>query len=778
MSRAGRGSPSTGTTTSTASAHGGARAGAAHARRRRRLVSSEPDRRRLRPRAAPPSSGSPPAGTELLVTVDCAITAVDEVAAARAAGLDVVVTDHHTPRADGALPDAPIVHPAVGGYPCPELCAAGVAHKLARRAARGGGPRPGRGRRRPRPRRARDGRGRRAARGREPPPRARGAAGARGDAQARAAGADGGRAASTRAASTPARSGSGSRRGSTPPGGWTAPTRGWSCCSPRDGERAARSPHELDRVNAERRDVEQRILLEAEAQVAEQGARRAYVLAADGWHPGVIGIVASRIAERHHRPAVLIALDGDEGTGSGRSIPAFDLLGGLDAARRPPRHGGHRAAAGLTIARGRVEAFRAAFSAHAAAALPGGPLPVERVDAVVSGDGSASASPRSSSARAVRDGQPGAALLVPAALLATRGRWGRARHVRFTVEAGGGARRARRVRRAARCPAAPASRSTPRSPRGQPLQRRGGAAARPPPRPAGAARSRSRWWASRPSSRPSPPSWTGHSSRGRRRWTDAPAADRPSPPTPITAAPPRPPGRAVRGRRHGGAPRPGAHRRRRLGNAAARASRARRQSHPPRGRGDRHRGPPWRSGRVGADPMLAVLRHACHRAAALREPRGRLLRDDMGGGWRASRASPRPTRTWWRSTRPPTHIFERLFAMLPGHGWAHLAWGGAERSFARRVHAWEYGPARARGPTSTAPSAPTGAAEGPALEGAAPRGRHARAHRTARGPPRPRARGARSRARDPGRRCASPVAADPPRTELERSDAFRAYQGG
>ena len=77
-------------------------------------------------------------GTELLVTADCAITAVDEVAAARAAGIDVVVTDHHAPRADGALPDAPIVHPRLGGYPCPDLCAAGVAYKLAARAARGG----------------------------------------------------------------------------------------------------------------------------------------------------------------------------------------------------------------------------------------------------------------------------------------------------------------------------------------------------------------------------------------------------------------------------------------------------------------------------------------------------------------------------------------------------------------------------------------------------------------------------------------------------------------
>ena len=75
------------------------------------------------------------------------------------------------------------------------------------------------------------------------------------------------------------------------------------------------------------------------------------MLAAEGWHPGVIGIVAARIAERHYRPTVLIALDGDEGSGSGRSIPGFDLLAGLEAgADELLRHGGHRAAAGLTIA--------------------------------------------------------------------------------------------------------------------------------------------------------------------------------------------------------------------------------------------------------------------------------------------------------------------------------------------------------------------------------------------------------------------------------------------
>ena len=79
---------------------------------------------------------------------------------------------------------------------------------------------------------------------------------------------------------------------------------------------------ELDTVNAERRDVETRIRFEAEALVAEAGPARRVRAGRRGWHPGVIGIVAARIAERHHRPAVLVALDGAEGTGSGRSIPA------------------------------------------------------------------------------------------------------------------------------------------------------------------------------------------------------------------------------------------------------------------------------------------------------------------------------------------------------------------------------------------------------------------------------------------------------------------------
>ena len=119
-------------------------------------------------------------GTKLLITVDCAITAVDEVAAARAAGMDVVVTDHHSPRADGVLPDAPIVRPAVCGYPCLDLCAAGVAYRLAA-ALLSAAARIRARRRRPRPRRAGDDRRLRAAARREPPPRARRTAVDRGD---------------------------------------------------------------------------------------------------------------------------------------------------------------------------------------------------------------------------------------------------------------------------------------------------------------------------------------------------------------------------------------------------------------------------------------------------------------------------------------------------------------------------------------------------------------------------------------------------------------------
>src|SRR5205807_6371953 len=119
--------------------------------------------------------------------------------------------------------------------------------------------------------------------------------------------------------------------------------------------RAAELAAALERCNAERRHVEQRILFEAEAQVRELGEMSAYVLAGEGWHPGVVGIVASRIAERANRPAVLVALEGQAGRGSGRSVACFDLLAGLRAcAGHLSAYGGHRAACGLEIERGRL----------------------------------------------------------------------------------------------------------------------------------------------------------------------------------------------------------------------------------------------------------------------------------------------------------------------------------------------------------------------------------------------------------------------------------------
>jgi single-stranded-DNA-specific exonuclease len=379
-------------------------------------------------------------GTRLLVTADCAITAVAEVAAARAAGMDVVVTDHHSPRADGALPDAPIVHPVVCGYPCAELCAAGVAYKLAAALLQGAGNDPAgadedldlvalatvadcvplRGENR---RLVREGL-RALAASRRPGIRALLRV-ARVDPGALDARAIGFRLAPRINAA----------------GRLYRADAGLELVLTDDAERAAAIADELDRANAERRHTETRILFEAEAQVREAGDQPAYVLAADGWHPGVIGIVASRIVERHHRPCVLVALDGDEGTGSGRSIPAFDLLAALDAsAAHLLRHGGHRAAAGCSVARSSVEAFRAAFVAHAGSVLAAEDLvPVERVDAVVAGDElGLELAEELERLAPFGVGNPSVSLLLPAARLTDPRPMGEeARHLRFTVEAGG-----------------------------------------------------------------------------------------------------------------------------------------------------------------------------------------------------------------------------------------------------------------------------------------------------------------------------------------------------
>ncbi len=135
-----------------------------------------------------------------------------------------------------------------------------------------------------------------------------------------------------------------------------------------DPEAVAHIVQVLEASNRERQGIEQGILEQALALVAEgelDSRLRGLVLGQGDWHPGVVGIVASRLAERFNRPTIVVALDPDGGTGkgSGRSIPGVDLLAAVRAAAGDHllRFGGHRAAAGLTLAPGRLEAFAAAF---------------------------------------------------------------------------------------------------------------------------------------------------------------------------------------------------------------------------------------------------------------------------------------------------------------------------------------------------------------------------------------------------------------------------------
>lgn len=138
-----------------------------------------------------------------------------------------------------------------------------------------------------------------------------------------------------------------------------------------DGARAEELAGLLDGFNRERQGVEQQVLAEAIGQVEEgQGGEYSLVLAAAGWHPGVIGIVASRLVERYHRPAVLIALDGESGKGSARSIRGLHLYQILQTCAADLNgYGGHAFAAGLSIATSRVATFAAAFEIAAAAVL-------------------------------------------------------------------------------------------------------------------------------------------------------------------------------------------------------------------------------------------------------------------------------------------------------------------------------------------------------------------------------------------------------------------------
>jgi single-stranded-DNA-specific exonuclease len=371
---------------------------------------------------------------DLVLTVDCGITAVAEVEHARTLGLEVVVTDHHRPAEE--FPACPVVAPLKGDYPFKGLCGTGVVWKLAQ-----------------------------ALLGPEHPflerhldvvalatvadvvplvdeNRALALLGLRRLAQTQKPGL---RALMRVAGVDPAAIDESSIGFRLAPrinasGRLCRPEAALALLLTDDESEAKRVAEELETLNRERQAVEERILREAIAEVESwpesRRRRRGYVVAGEGWHEGVIGIVASRLVERYNRPVVLIAGTDESWKGSGRSVAAFDLHGGLAAcAAHLERFGGHRAAAGLTIRAEQVEVFAAAFGAHADEVLSEEDLlPVTRVDAVVEGSRlNLDLCAELGRLAPFGLGNPGVTLLVDGCEIVDPGTVGDGKHLRFRV---------------------------------------------------------------------------------------------------------------------------------------------------------------------------------------------------------------------------------------------------------------------------------------------------------------------------------------------------------
>ena len=134
----------------------------------------------------------------------------------------------------------------------------------------------------------------------------------------------------------------------------------------KDEAKAATIARILNAENKRRKDIDEQTLNEALEMIdsdIDLDQESAIVLASRGWHQGVIGIVASRLVERYHRPTVMIAIDGEEGKGSARSIPGFHLYEALRECESDLiRYGGHKYAAGLSIAPERIDSFRSSLN--------------------------------------------------------------------------------------------------------------------------------------------------------------------------------------------------------------------------------------------------------------------------------------------------------------------------------------------------------------------------------------------------------------------------------
>lgn len=328
------------------------------------------------------------AGARVLVTLDCGTTALGPVRAAKQAGIDVIVVDHHLPGAE--WPEAiALVNPRRpdNTYPFPDLCGAGLAWKLALALARETGI-------------------------------GEAYAWHLVDLAAMATIADlvpltGENRILTRIGLKVMRTtqwtglrallASANLQDKTPRAGQigfiVAPRLnatgrigdamdGLRLLLSDNEEESAALAAQLSRQNVERQAIDQRTLQEALDDLDKDydPARDiGVVLAREGWHPGVIGIVASRVVERIARPTFLIALDGETGKGSGRSAGRCNLHSALkDCAGLLEKWGGHRMAAGLTVRRDRLAEFKEAFNKACCAQVGGDELvPMQRVDAVL-----------------------------------------------------------------------------------------------------------------------------------------------------------------------------------------------------------------------------------------------------------------------------------------------------------------------------------------------------------------------------------------------------------
>ncbi len=331
------------------------------------------------------------AGAHLIVTVDCGITALEAVARARSMGIDVIVTDHHTP--GPSLPPAlAVVNPQLpdSTYPNRGLCGAAVAFKLCQLLAQAHGvedeelyasldlvalatiadlvPLDGENR-----------------------------ILARYGLRAMASTTNPGlRAllASSRLDRGPIDAGKvgfilAPRINAV--GRMGAAATALDLLLTEDEDEAARLADTLEEQNRIRREEDRRTLDQALGLLAadyEPERDFGVVLGAEGWHPGVIGIVASRVVERIHRPTVLVAFQGADGRGSARSIPGFHLYDAVRACSgHLTRFGGHRQAAGMDLRRTSLEAFKTAFNEEARSRLEGvSPKPRIQADLEVSLD--------------------------------------------------------------------------------------------------------------------------------------------------------------------------------------------------------------------------------------------------------------------------------------------------------------------------------------------------------------------------------------------------------